>query len=640
VTLSVPSATTVTVPYSVTAGTATKGKASQAASFADFAAKSGTLTFKPNVVVKYIGVVVYGDERPEQDETVIVNLGAPSGAVMGDMTGVVTIRDDDGGSTSGTVVSVGDVSIHEGDVTNRNAQFTMTMTRPATATVTVHYHLVAGSATGGWSGTGTPPPGVDFADKKGLEQTAIFKANAAGVTPVQKVIAVKVVADVIPESDETFSIVIDDVSGPATLGDNTGTGTILDDDGTPAPVISATSVGSGFFHSCALLVDRTVKCWGANDYGQLGVGDYRRRGDVPGEMGDNLPPADLGTGRTATSLATGYWNTCALLDDGAAKCWGNNAEGELGQGDTIDLGSGRTATSLSVGGFHVCALLDDGTVKCWGENDNGQLGQGDTAARGNGPGEMGDNLPPIDLGSGRTATAIAAGYLHTCALLDDGTVKCWGSNIVGELGQGDNIARGDAPGQMGDALHPIDLGTGRTATAITASFHDSCALLDDGTVKCWGYNQSGQLGLGDTNTRGWAPGEMGDNLPPVDLGTGRTATAISAGHGHTCALLDNGTVKCWGAGGAQLGLGDTNNSRGDVPGEMGDNLPPVDLGTGRTATVITAGGTHTCAVLDDGTVKCWGENAFGQLGQGDTIARGDAPAQMGDALHPIDLGPA
>jgi alpha-tubulin suppressor-like RCC1 family protein len=193
---------------------------------------------------------------------------------------------------------------------------------------------------------------------------------------------------------------------------------------------------------------------------------------------------------------------------------------------------------------------------------------------------------------------------------------------------------------MGDALHPIDLGTGRTATAITASFHDSCALLDDGTVKCWGYNQSGQLGLGDTNTRGWAPGEMGDNLPPVDLGTGRTATAISAGHGHTCALLDNGTVKCWGAGGAQLGLGDTNNSRGDVPGEMGDNLPPVDLGTGRTATVITAGGTHTCAVLDDGTVKCWGENAFGQLGQGDTIARGDAPAQMGDALHPIDLGPA
>ena len=115
-------------------------------------------------------------------------------------------------------------------------------------------------------------------------------------------------------------------------------------------------------------------------------------------------------------------------------------------------------------------------------------------------------------------------------------------------------------------------------------------------MKCWGYNGDGELGLGDTTSRGdgW-PGEMGDNLPAVDLGTGRTATAIAAGGNHTCALLDDATVKCWGFNGyGQLGLGDT-VARGDEVGAMGDSLPAVDLGTGRTAVAIAAGSNHTCA---------------------------------------------
>jgi E3 ubiquitin-protein ligase HERC3 len=192
---------------------------------------------------------------------------------------------------------------------------------------------------------------------------------------------------------------------------------------------------------------------------------------------------------------------------------------------------------------------------------------------------MGDNLPAVDLGTGRTAQALAAGYNHTCALLDDGTVKCWGWNYTGQLGLGDTSDRGDAPLEMGDDLPAVDLGTGRTAQALAAGYLHTCALLDDGTVKCWGRNNSGQLGLGDTGDRGQVIGEMGDDLPAVDLGTGRTAQALAAGEFHTCALLDDGTVKCWGRNGyGQLGLGDTSD-RGDEPVEMGDALPAIYLGS-------------------------------------------------------------
>jgi hypothetical protein len=161
------------------------------------------------------------------------------------------------------------------------------------------------------------------------------------------------------------------------------------------------------------------------------------------------------------------------------------------------------------------------------------------------------------------------------------------------------------------------------AREIASGNGHSCALLEDDTLKCWGGNGGGQLGLGDTANRGDGAGEMGANLPTVDLGSGRHAVAIAAGHSDTCALLDNGTVKCWGFNAeGQLGLGDTAN-RGDGAGEMGDSLPAVSLGTGRTAVAISVGGSpisadgsFACALLDNGSVKCWGENSFGALGVG------------------------
>ena len=413
----------------------------------------------------------------------------------------------------------------------------------------------------------------------------------------------------------------------------------------------AISVGGG--QACALSFDGILKCWGIG--GSLGLGDYISRGDLPNQMGDNLPAVDLGTGRTA-SLVTAGEASCALLDNGTVKCWGLNNSGQLGLGDTtdrgdqpgemgdnlpaVDLGTGRTAMTIIAGpSGAMCAVLDNGTLKCWGWNLYGQLGLGDTTNRGDQPGEMGDNLPAVDLGTGRTARAVSVGYRSACALLDDGTVKCWGENDLGELGLGDTTNRGDQPGQMGDNLPVVDLGTGRTARAITVGDYHACALLDDGTVKCWGWNSDdGTLGLGDTINHGDQPGEMGDSLPTVDLGTGRTARALSAGVYQTCALLDNGTVKCWGYStyhGA-LGLGDTDD-RGDLPGQMGDNLPAVDLGTGRTARAVATRGYSACALLDDGTVKCWGANDVGELGLGDTVDRGDLPGQMGDNLPAVDL---
>ncbi|KAG8468551.1 hypothetical protein KFE25_013634 [Diacronema lutheri] len=401
-----------------------------------------------------------------------------------------------------------------------------------------------------------------------------------------------------------------------------------------------------------MLDDGSVKCWGSNSDGQLGQGDTLDRGDGANEMGDDLAPILLGTNRTAVKITAGEAHTCALLNDGSVKCWGDNGYGQLGQGDGLDrgdgandmgdnlapvlLGTNRTAVEIVAGGFHTCALLDDGSAKCWGDNDYGQLGQGDGIDRGDGANEMGDDLAPILLGTNRTAVEIAAGGTHTCALLDDGSAKCWGDNSFGQLGQGNTFARGDGVNEMGDDLAPVLLGTGRTAVEIVAGESHNCALLDDGSAKCWGNNFLGRLGQGDALDRGDGVNEMGDDLAPILLGTNRTAVKITAGASHNCALLDDGSAKCWGSNGkGRLGQGDV-LARGDAANEMGDDLAPILLGTNRTAVKITAGASHTCALLDNGSVKCWGDNDYGQLGQGDKLDRGDTANEMGDDLAPVE----
>jgi cysteine-rich repeat protein len=431
-------------------------------------------------------------------------------------------------------------------------------------------------------------------------------------------------------------------------------GGAADGDGCSAACVieRAAPVGGGY-HTCAILYNGAAKCWGNNDFGQLGLGDTLERGDAPSEMGSNLVVINLGLGATVAAIAGGDRHTCAVLTGGSVKCWGRNASGQLGLGDVmnrgdaanemgdtlpvVDLGIGKVATGLAAGYFFTCARFNDGSVKCWGGNASGQLGLGTTLAKGDGMNEMGPSLPAVDLGGLAHASAITAGADHACALLDDGTVKCWGHNGSGQLGLGDVSSRADEPNEMGELLPPVDLGAGKKAKAIAAGYVHTCALLEDGAVKCWGGNDDGQLGQGDTLGRGDEPSEMGSNLFAVDLGAGKTAIAIAAGGRHTCALLQGGEVKCWGRNATgQLGLGDAMN-RGDEPGEMGDSLPAINFGGASKAAAITAGGSHTCVQVDYGAVKCWGYNEYGQLGVGDVLDRGADPLDMGNNAAPAKL---
>jgi alpha-tubulin suppressor-like RCC1 family protein len=418
---------------------------------------------------------------------------------------------------------------------------------------------------------------------------------------------------------------------------------------------TAKSVAVGSGHACAVLDDATLKCWGDNTHGQLGLGDTNARGRESGQMGDMLPAIAVGTNRTVVQVSAGFFHTCALLDDATVKCWGDNSQGQLGLGDTaprgeagtdtpdkltpIDLG-GHTAKRIAAGSFHTCAILDDDGVKCWGANAHGELGLGDTNARGDAAGEMGASLPEVSLGVGRTVKTLRAGgaatFGHTCAILDDATTKCWGANAFGELGLGDANSRGDAANEMGANLPAIDLGAGRTSKAIAIGARDTCAALDDGTVKCWGANDDGELGQGDAKARGAAPNQLGAALAAIDLGAGATVSDVAMGAAHACATLPNGKLKCWGAGlHGRIGFG---TGRGDEPGEVTPMMAAVDLGNSHLAKQICVGSAFACAHLDDDSLKCWGENANGQLGLGDTNARGDDQNEMGASLPAIALG--
>jgi alpha-tubulin suppressor-like RCC1 family protein len=428
------------------------------------------------------------------------------------------------------------------------------------------------------------------------------------------------------------------------------------------PAAQVLELAAAASHTCALLADHSVKCWGSNDYGELGQGDTSSRGQAGTTMGANLKPINLGAGRKATAvfaggsgsfLSTGGSHSCALLDDHSVKCWGANNGGQLGLGDAtnrgdlpntmgdalkpLDLGTGRTALTLALGANHTCALLDDHSVKCWGSNDYGQLGQGDTSSRGAAAGQMGDKLPAINLGTGRTAVQIAAALFNTCALLDNGAVKCFGNNDNGQLGQGDTNARGGGAGQMGDALPAIDLGPGKPVQ-LTVGGGTICARMDDGSVRCWGRNDSGQLGDGTPVNRGDQPNEMGPKLPSLNLQAGLPLLGVQCGSdAQCCALFVNNALKCWGLNDdGELGLEDT-TARGNAPGQMGDALPFVDLGPLAVVMQVTIGDNFMCARLQGGGVKCWGNNGSGQLGLEDQKSRGGNIGDMGGGLTPVGL---
>lgn len=346
--------------------------------------------------------------------------------------------------------------------------------------------------------------------------------------------------------------------------------------GPAAPAVPSFSLGGD--HTCAVTTSGTLKCWGGNMSGELGVGDFDNR---------LTPTVSLG-GATVKRVALGYMHSCAILSNDSLSCWGWNGHGQVGIGGVsfgetpavVNLG-GLTAKAVSAGYAHTCAIRSNGSVMCWGRNIEGELGVGDTLRR----------ETPVLVGlGGHTAKAIAVGGVHTCAILDDDSLSCWGANYSGQLGIGGTT----------DRLSPVAVPLGgKKAKAVSVGDSHTCVLLADTGVACWGWNGYGQLGVGDNADH--------DAPSPVNLG-GHGAKALDAGLLHTCAILDDDSAVCWGYNGqGELGNGDTTNT----------NVPvPVSL-TGRRARAIDAGDLHTCATLSDGTFACWGFNYDGQLGLGD-----------------------
>jgi ankyrin repeat protein/alpha-tubulin suppressor-like RCC1 family protein len=269
-----------------------------------------------------------------------------------------------------------------------------------------------------------------------------------------------------------------------TLGGALGDGTMTDRH-TPVDVVGlssgAASLSAGWGYTCALMATGNVKCWGFNASGEIGDGTTTSR----------LTPVDVvGLGSGAVSISSGYQHVCALTKAGGVKCWGENEKGQLGDGTTTDrhtpidvVGLGLGAVSISSGYQHVCALTTAGGVKCWGENEEGQLGDGTTT----------DRQRPVDvIGLRSGVTAISAGANHTCALMATGGVKCWGWNI-GQLGYETTGGNSTSPGDV------VGLSSG--VASIAASRGHTCALMKTGSVKCWGWNKDGQLGDGTTDFR-------------------------------------------------------------------------------------------------------------------------------------------
>ena len=432
-------------------------------------------------------------------------------------------------------------------------------------------------------------------------------------------------------------------------------------------------MAAGGSHGCAILAGDQVICWGENDWGQVGVSGFA---SVP------FPVFVHGLAAPPVNLAVGEEHSCALLNDGRIQCWGGDAEGQLGNGSfswsqhpapVLVTGLQAKAIDLAAGSYHTCALLQNGHVQCWGSNYTGQLGDGTTT----------DRSSPVTVNLPGAATWITAGCNHSCALLADGRMYCWGWNSRGQLGvsgidqsttpaqvtavsgRGETIEAGcdhtcaayqDAQGTSrlscwgwnGLLQMPSQQGTGVTILLMRAGMGHTCLLTAQHSLLCWGYNRYGQLGDGTTRSR--------HQLAAVTGMAGHVFYMTTAGEAnHTCAVLDDGQAFCWGSNmWGQLGNGSQVLSA--VPQQVFGlgNVRDFSAGSGYTCAVLTngslwcwgqrfntsfiddlsmptrlaspsqdtvavaAGESHSCVLMANGTLRCWGDNGYGQLGDGTT----------------------
>lgn len=400
---------------------------------------------------------------------------------------------------------------------------------------------------------------------------------------------------------------------------------------------SATSVSASEHHGCASLADGTVQCWGV-DGGRFGATSVVSFSSVPVSV-DGVTDA--------TSVVAGRTESCARGAGGVLRCWGPSAVDPSAVGATYDV-------ALSTGG-HGCAVLTDGSVRCWGSRTYGQLGNGD--------GDM-SSPDPIQVGALEPAASVAAGGESTCAQLATGALRCWGLNEQWQLGNS----------RVGDPTAPVPVLTYRLGApggyreelvdvvAVEAGTGHTCALLEDETMKCWGRNALGQVGDGSSGDRrepaaprglssavdlsaggsnscavkrdgsawcwGLAPYRIGSPTAafvvisplPQQVSNLSDATSIDTGPNHTCVIRTAGKVSCWGADDGNHGVLGQSVFFGSTS--------PLEIGGLEGAVEVAAGGQHSCALLTDGTVRCWGGNAHGQLGDGSSVAKSYTPVTV------------
>lgn len=341
-----------------------------------------------------------------------------------------------------------------------------------------------------------------------------------------------------------------------------------------------TEISAGWTDTCGVISSGAVYCWGRNGYGQLGNGST---------SGDTYSPVQVVGITNATKVGVGNSYSCALLSTGVIKCWGNQGNGALGDGSGVNSNvpvtvSGiSTASGIGIGNGVNCAALSGGNLMCWGYNWTGQVGNGTTGAT---------VATPVQVSGISTGTQAIGGQNSSCGLVSSGAVYCWGTGANGSLGNGTTYA-----GNNGESS-PVAVSGISTATQIAKGDDFGCALLSSGSIKCWGYNSSGQLGDGSTTSRN----------TPVTVSGISNATAISARTANACALISGGTIKCWGwYGQGMLGSGTNTDS----------NIPVQIVGISN-ATQVSVGNSHVCAILSGGQVKCWGDNSYGQFGNGTT----------------------
>jgi alpha-tubulin suppressor-like RCC1 family protein len=383
------------------------------------------------------------------------------------------------------------------------------------------------------------------------------------------------------------------VSGLASFGDLTVDGagigyTLTATSGVLSPATSqsfyvakliARDLSAGWNHTCAASVAGAAYCWGSNGSGQLGDGTDSNR----------FTPVAVAGGLVFQSISAGLSHTCGVTTSGAAYCWGFNDGGQLGDGtfgsrtSPVAVSGGLVFQAISAGSYrHTCGLTTGGAAYCWGENDDGQLGGSPAGSHRNSPALVSGSL---------VFQAISAGFQYACGLTTSGAAYCWGNNYLGRLGDGTDSSR----------FTPVAVAGGLVFQSISAGYYHTCGVTTSGAAYCWGNNLDGQLG-GVTHPATFSS-------TPVAVSGGLVFQAISASAGfysHTCGLTTGRAAYCWGDNDyGQLGNGTSgfyaNRSIGAVLG-------------GLVFESINAGELHTCGLTSTGAAYCWGDSRNGQLG--------------------------